>query len=132
MPATFHPSEDLTREDIANLPPLAPGRGPAPQLNRRWRDDCDTCGQTVAFHPRNAEGNLVCDPNAADPVNHPAYYTNHPSGVECITVTEWFPFNVGNAIKYLWRAGEKGSAVEDLRKAAWYVEREIQRLGGAS
>lgn len=66
----------------------------------------------------------------ADLVNHPAHYTSHPSGVECITVTEWFPFNVGNAIKYLWRAGEKGDPVEDLRKARWYVDREIARLGG--
>lgn len=63
-----------------------------------------------------------------DPVNHPQHYTAHPSGVECIQVTEHFSFNVGNAIKYLWRAGLKGSAVEDLRKAAWYAEREAQRL----
>jgi hypothetical protein len=66
----------------------------------------------------------------ADPINHPAHYTSHPSGVECITVTEHFGFNIGNAIKYLWRAGLKSSdATEDLKKAAWYVEREIARLG---
>lgn len=63
-----------------------------------------------------------------DPVNHPAHYTSHPSGVECIDVTEHMSFNLGNAVKYIWRAGSKGSALEDLRKAAWYVEREIQRL----
>lgn len=63
-------------------------------------------------------------------VDHPVHYTSHPSGVECITVTEAFNFNVGNAIKYLWRAGLKNDAVEDLRKAAWYIEREIKRLGG--
>lgn len=63
----------------------------------------------------------------SDPINHPPHYTSHPSGVECIQVTEHFPFCVGNAIKYLWRAGLKGDAIEDLRKAAWYVEREIQR-----
>jgi len=62
-----------------------------------------------------------------DAVNHPAHYTGHPSGVECITVTEHFNFNVGNAIKYLWRAGQKGDVVEDLKKARWYVEREILR-----
>ena len=39
-------------------------------------------------------------------------------------------FNLGNAITYIWRADEKGNAIEDLRKAAWYVEREIQRRGG--
>jgi hypothetical protein len=63
-----------------------------------------------------------------DAVNHPAHYTSHPSGVQAITITEHFSYNVGNAIKYLWRAGNKGSTVEDLRKARWYVEREIQKL----
>lgn len=63
-----------------------------------------------------------------DPVNHPEHYTRHPSGVECITVVEHLSFNVGNAIKYLWRAGEKGDRMEDLRKAEWYVRREIARL----
>lgn len=61
-------------------------------------------------------------------VNHPPHYTNHPSGVECITITEWFNFNLGNAIKYIWRSGEKGFVIEDLKKARWYVDREIQRL----
>lgn len=64
----------------------------------------------------------------ADPVNHPPHYTAHPSGVECIDVTEHMSFNVGNAVKYLWRADHKGRQVEDLEKARWYVEREIQRL----
>ncbi len=65
-----------------------------------------------------------------DPVNHPSHYTSHPSGVEAITVTEHMTFNVGNAVKYLWRAGLKSpNAMEDLRKAAWYVAREIERLG---
>ncbi len=64
-----------------------------------------------------------------DPVNHPKHYTSHPSGVECVDVAEHYGFNVGNAIKYLWRAGLKSeSPVEDLRKAAWYVNREIERL----
>lgn len=64
----------------------------------------------------------------SDPVNHPKHYTGHPSGVECITVTEHMGFCVGNAVKYLWRAGLKGSALEDLRKARWYIDREIQRI----
>jgi hypothetical protein len=65
-----------------------------------------------------------------DLVNHPPHYGSHPSGVECITVTEHYNFNVGNAIKYLWRAGLKDGVdpVEDLKKAAWYVNREIHRL----
>jgi hypothetical protein len=68
-------------------------------------------------------------PGAAhDTVDHPSHYTSHPSGVECITVVEVMTFNVGNAIKYLWRAGLKGALVEDLRKARWYIDREINRL----
>lgn len=62
-------------------------------------------------------------------VNHPPHY-QHPSGVECIDVVEHFNFNLGNAIKYLWRAGLKPDVdtLTDLRKAAWYVNREIERL----
>lgn len=62
-----------------------------------------------------------------DTVNHPSHYNSHPSGVECITVTEHMGFNLGNAVKYIWRADEKGNAIEDLKKARWYVEREIER-----
>jgi hypothetical protein len=58
---------------------------------------------------------------------NPQHYRQHPSGVECIAITEHFGFCIGNAIKYLWRAGLKGDAVEDLRKAAWYIDREIRR-----
>lgn len=63
-----------------------------------------------------------------DPVNHPPHYTDHPSGIECIRVTEHLNFCIGNAVKYLWRAGRKGDPVQDLRKAVWYIEREISRL----
>lgn len=65
-----------------------------------------------------------------DPVNHPAHYTSHPSGVECIEVTRWMNFNMGNAIKYIWRAGNKGNALEDLKKARWYLDDEIKRREG--
>ena len=63
----------------------------------------------------------------ADAVNHPSHYTSHPSGVECITITRHYCFAIGNAIKYLARAGRKdpGAELEDLRKARWYVDREI-------
>jgi hypothetical protein len=63
-----------------------------------------------------------------DPVNHPKHYTEHPSGVECIEITEHFNFNKGNAIKYIWRSADKGKEVEDLRKARWYIDREIARI----
>jgi hypothetical protein len=62
-----------------------------------------------------------------DAVNHPSHYVSHPSGVECIQVVEHMGFNIGNAIKYLWRADEKGRPIEDLQKAAWYIQREIER-----
>lgn len=67
----------------------------------------------------------------SDAVNHPPHYNSHPSGVECVTIAEHFNFNLGNALKYLWRAGVKSKdPVEDLRKSAWYLAREIGRLGG--
>lgn len=62
---------------------------------------------------------------APDSVNHPPHYTAHPSGVECIQIAEHYGFCIGNALKYLWRAGLKGDAVEDLKKARWYLDREI-------
>lgn len=66
----------------------------------------------------------------SDPVNHPAHYTQHPSGVECIEITEHMGFCLGNALKYIWRADLKGNAVEDLRKARFYIDREIERREG--
>jgi len=62
-----------------------------------------------------------------DPVNHPNHYLSHPSHIECIEVTEHLNFCIGNAIKYLWRADLKHDAIEDLKKAVWYINREIQR-----
>ena len=63
----------------------------------------------------------------SEQVNHPVHYTSHPSGVECIQITEHFSFNIGNVIKYVWRAGLKHDELEDLRKARWYLDREIER-----
>jgi hypothetical protein len=63
----------------------------------------------------------------SDPVNHPAHYLGHPSGIECIQVTEWMSFPLGSAMKYIWRADLKANAIEDLEKAVWYLQREIQR-----
>lgn len=64
----------------------------------------------------------------SDAVNHPTHYTSHPSGIECIDVTEHMNFNRGNAVKYIWRAGDKGNEIQDLQKAVWYLDREIVRL----
>ena len=67
-----------------------------------------------------------------DPVHHPSHYTSHPSGIECIEITRHMSFNIGNAIKYLWRNGKKDGqpAVQDLEKAIWYIQDEIKRLKG--
>lgn len=61
-----------------------------------------------------------------DTINHPRHYTEHPSGVECIQITEHMNFCLGNAIKYIWRADSK-NGIEDLLKAQWYINREIER-----
>lgn len=64
-----------------------------------------------------------------DMVNLPPHYRAHPSGIECIQITEHMNFCLGNAVKYVWRAGLKGgSEIEDLKKAVWYINREIERL----
>ena len=63
-----------------------------------------------------------------DMVNHPPHYTAHPSGIEAIQVTRHMNFNLGNATKYIWRAGLKGDGVEDLKKAVFYLNDEIARL----
>jgi len=66
----------------------------------------------------------------AGSVNHPDHYNWLPNNIECIDVAEWMDFNTGNALKYLWRAGHKTSETreQDLRKAIWYLEREIVRM----
>lgn len=66
----------------------------------------------------------------SDMVNHPPHYTSHPSGVEAIQVTRHMNFNLGNATKYIWRAGLKGEGIQDLKKAVFYLNDEIARLQG--
>lgn len=71
-----------------------------------------------------------------DNVNSPKHYTAHPSGIEAIQICEHYNFCIGNAIKYLWRSGlkvsdnlsNKESEIQDLKKAAWYINRQIQNL----
>ncbi|MGN7135824.1 DUF3310 domain-containing protein [Streptomyces pseudogriseolus] len=65
-----------------------------------------------------------------DAVDHPSHYTWLPNGIEVIDLTEHMNFNRGNAVKYLARAGRKNPAteLEDLRKARWYIDREISRM----
>lgn len=69
-------------------------------------------------------------PTGFDDVQRPAHYNKHPSGVECIEIAEYMGFNLGNAFKYLWRGGLKNtSAVEDYRKAMWYLRRYDEQRG---
>ena len=63
----------------------------------------------------------------SDSINHPKHYTVHPSEIECIQITEHMDFCLGNAVKYIWRADLKQDAIEDLRKARWYIDRKIQK-----
>ncbi len=65
-------------------------------------------------------------------VDHPEHYNASPSGVECIDVIQHMSLCVGNAVKYLWRAGLKGDKIEDLKKARWYIDHEITRLESLS
>lgn len=74
---------------------------------------------------KKEEDNLL-----TDEVYKPPHYTQHPSKVECIDITRHENFNCGNAIKYIWRRNLKGREVQDLKKAIFYLEDEIRRLGG--
>ena len=69
-------------------------------------------------------------------VEHPQHYNSHPSGIECIEIARHMDFNLGNVLKYIWRHGQKNqdnedvleNAIEDLEKAAWYLNDEIRML----
>jgi hypothetical protein len=89
------------------------------RMNFKGVTDCPRC---------LSEASMPSIPKDNDPVNHPSHYTSHPSRVECIQVTRHMNFNKGNAIKYIWRAGEKGNEIQDLQKAIWYLNDEISRL----
>ena len=85
----------------------------------------------LCWHPEETRMDVIGqngnDGQHYDSVNHPKHYTAHPSGVECIQITEHMGFCLGNAVKYIWRADLKHDAIEDLKKAVWYIEREIER-----
>lgn len=62
-----------------------------------------------------------------DSVNHPAHYVAHSSGIECIDLTEYMDFCLGNAFKYVWRHADKGRPEQDLDKALWYIDRSLRQ-----
>ena len=106
------------------------------------RDQCAVCdcGARTFGDSRYCKRHLahtVLEASGEDPVNHPKHYTSslakcskcaHP--IECIDVTRHMSFNIGNAMKYEWRADMKGAAVEDLEKAVWYLQDEIKKRKG--
>jgi hypothetical protein len=109
-------NEEITRLTTTHDPTRT--RPSPPSFQRRDAEVSDSKGaEAMQEHDQTS-----------DAVNHPKHYNSHPSGVECITVTEWMNFNLGNAVKYIWRAGDKGAQVQDLEKARWYLDREIGRL----
>jgi hypothetical protein len=86
------------------------------------------------FKIKKGDANVLSKNN--DVVNHPKWYTSHPSSIECIEITKHYDFCIGNAIKYLWRAGLKSEQgyssdekqIEDLKKAVWYINKKIEML----
>lgn len=88
-----------------------------------WRDDAKK-SYDLAVKVKRERG----DKHWTDSPINPQHYKGHPSGIECIQITQHMNFCLGNAMKYIWRAGQKGDAIEDLNKAAWYIQCEIDRL----
>ncbi len=64
----------------------------------------------------------------SDMIKHPDHYTWHPSKIECRTIVQEFPYNIGVAMSYQWRYQHKGTPIEDLRKAIQHIEFEIERI----
>lgn len=102
-------------------------------MDYEWDSSCEsplnedgtwTCGRCQKFDP------LGIGANEFDPIEHPSHYTSHPSGIECITITQHHNFCIGSAIKYLWRCGLKDNVPveQDLRKAIQYINFELERL----
>lgn len=127
---------DLYRREIARWNPipaayLRPGAATPERQSATtpWRaTDFSQYAQADLFAEADADAEEILGA-PADAIN-PAHYRSHPSGVECIDITEHYGFCVGNAIKYLWRADLKHETpVDDLKKAIWYIEREIEKRG---
>jgi hypothetical protein len=94
-----------------------------------YSENNGNCWNAAEYYVLVDAVSITTSDTVVDVVNHPSHYTKHPSGVECITITEHMGFNLGNAVKYIWRADLKNDAVEDLKKAAWYINREISKRG---
>lgn len=82
------------------------------------------------LHSDSAAPGPADDQSPVEDAINPSHYRKHPSGIECIEVTRHMNFNVGNAIKYIWRHLDKDDPIENLKKAQWYIDDEIRRLQG--
>lgn len=112
----------------------------SPEIER-----CLMCASSAFSIIRNTTSTRVCSKcsfnweaqkvdTKPDNINHPPHYNSFEGScdkcgkqIECINVTRHMNFNIGNAIKYLWRCNHKGNAIEDLKKAAWYLNDEIKK-----
>ena len=97
-------------------------------LSREFALSCAKCGSHYVnkdLNCANCEKEQGRKDDSVDMVNHPPHYKD-ASGIECIEVTKYMSFLGGNCFKYLYRAGSKGDAIEDLKKAAWYAEQAWQ------
>ena len=100
----------------------------------RWGNNKETAGHHSKYLSKSDVALADGDYDIDERVDHPDHYNSHPSGIEAIEVVRHYNFNVGNALKYLWRAGlkDENTEVEDLRKAIWYINDEIMRLEDGS
>ncbi len=102
---------------------------------------CSICKKTfdAGYSVHGVDFCQFCDASDTEvkkeKINHPAHYnTNKPPCIhcggliECIDIVTHMSFNIGNSIKYIWRAAYKNNGLEDLKKAAWYLEHEIKKL----
>lgn len=110
-------SKFVKRDIYIKTPSSAPSFQPLQKAINEWHMEQEL----------NKGCNGLSSKELNDAVNRPKHYTEHPSGIECIEVTEHMGFNLGNAVKYIWRCDLKKDAIEDLKKAKWYIEREIEK-----
>ena len=106
----------------------APAGARVSDLSTPVRDDSGV--HRRSFAPRHADTPEALPEAPVEDAINPSHYRKHASGIECIEVTRHLNFNIGNAIKYLWRYMDKGDPIENLKKAQWYIDDEIRRLQG--
>lgn len=86
---------------------------------------CVLCHEVLDMNDAKTHAPICPELNFPDPVSSPEHYRWLP--VETIEITEHFSFTLGNVLKYVMRADHKGKPLEDLKKARWYLDREIAR-----